>query len=499
MDIQTSRLLDYRLELITLIAEQTLLNWRNYLYGDQIDVAQTFIGHEHLFTKETIDLARAERARSEGDEAHALLYFEHALIAEFIRGEVAPHDDKIKNTTAQAEIRIDGDTIPFRKAVGMLAQESDYERRQRIWDAAVPVLNAIEPVLLEREEDIQAIALQCGYDGYVELGEEVRIADFNQVAALVDRFIDDTDELYEGLVSELAPTILDISPVDLRRCDFERIFRATKWDRYFPADRILSHAKRILEGLGIHLREQKALHIYAEAWDGKADRPACFPIRVPGDVRISINPIGGLEDYRRLFHQLGYGQHYAGTKQTLGELRLLGPDTAGKTFAYLFGGLTESTYWLTHCLGIPERELDELRHFNALRKICFIRQSGAQLAYERWLRADGEDPRQRYADLMSEAFGVEFTESDSARYLIDADDLFYEVDALRAWFLHAQLDEYLNEKWGEAWFQNKEAGEFLQSLWANGQRYVAEELAGLWGDPIIRAEPLIRRIQGFVG
>ena len=44
MDVDSSRLIDLRVEMETLNIEQELLHWRNYVYGDEVDVAQTYLG-----------------------------------------------------------------------------------------------------------------------------------------------------------------------------------------------------------------------------------------------------------------------------------------------------------------------------------------------------------------------------------------------------------------------------------------------------------------------
>ncbi len=495
MDVKTSRVSDLRLELELLEAEQTLLQWRNHLYGDEIDVAQTYQGHERLFSRKNLELIAAARENAEGDEARALLYLEHAILAEFIRREVAKHDDKIRNTTASATLAVNGETFPYRQLEGHLAQEVDREKRKQIYDAALPVLKSLELPLIEKEEDIQAQALQAGFDGYVELSEHIRMAVFNTTAQRVDRFVEETDDLYESLLGEMSEILLGISPVDLRICDFPRMFRAELWDRYFEAGNLLSCAKETLKGLGIDLKSQRGLRIFADDWQNKDPRAACFALHVPTDVRISITPIGGLEDYRQVLYELGHGLHYAFTDQSIRELRRLGPQTISRAFACLFSGLIENPAWLKKFKNLDDNDFDTLQRYNAFRTVYYVRRYGALLAYQRWLHADGEDPHLRYRELLSEASGVSFDKSDCARYLIDADEFFDVVDYLRAWFLKGQMVQHLETQWGIEWFESKEAGVFLRSLWATGKRYVAEDIAGLWGKSELDPNPLIQQVK----
>ena len=494
MDISTSRLMDLRLELETLQVEQTLARWRNYIYGDSIDLTQTYEGHENLFSQETVERIKEQREKVSGDEGQALLYFKLELYAEYIRRTVARHDEKIANTTANAEVEVGGESVPFRQLSRLLAHEEDYDRRQLIAEAAVPVLERLEPVFMQREKDVQAVALEFGYDGYVEFGERVRLADLNDLAQLVDEFVEETDDLYEGLLGEMAERNLNIAPVKLRRCDFPRMLRAVEWDRFFPADRLLSAAKGMMAGLGIDMKSQQGLKIYTEDWARKAPRSACFALRIPMDVRVAISPIGGLADYAHLFHEIGHGLHYVFTNQAVSELRRLGPKAVPQTFAFLMEDLSKTPAWLADATEMSQEEVEDLKRCEAFSMVFRMRRCGAMLAYERWLHADGVDPRDRYRELLSEAYGVGLDSSDSARYLANVEDLFAVVDRVRAWFLHAQLEAHLEDNWGETWYQTKDAGDFLKSLWATGTRHVAEDLAGLWGPAKLEARPLIQRV-----
>ena len=48
---------------------------------------------------------------------------------------------------------------------------------------------------------------------------------------------------------------------------------------------------------------------------GKSPRAFCSPIEVPGKVMLVIQPIGGHDDWRALFHEAGHTEHYANTSR----------------------------------------------------------------------------------------------------------------------------------------------------------------------------------------
>jgi hypothetical protein len=62
-------------------------------------------------------------------------------------------------------------------------------------------------------------------------------------------------------------------------------------------------------------------------------------------------------------------------------------------------------------------------------------------------------------------------------WLEDVDPNLYVLCYLRAWVLSDRLRDVLRERWGERWFAEPEAGAFMRSLWGEGQRRDADELA----------------------
>ena len=88
--------------------------------------------------------------------------------------------------------------------------------------------------------------------------------------------------------------------------------------------------------------------------------------------------------------------------------------------------------------------------------------------------------------------------SDSRRYLVDRDDFLYSADYFRAWFLAAQIDEKLTQRFGSRWWTSSAAGDVLKSLWAAGNGLSVDEVARRLGDPGLDLEPLYRHFEGIL-
>jgi hypothetical protein len=100
--------------------------------------------------------------------------------------------------------------------------------------------------------------------------------------------------------------------------------------------------------------------------------------------------------------------------------------------------------------------------------------------------------RPRYVEILGDALKIEPSATD---YLGDIDSGFYVSAYLRSWALEAQLREFLREKFGETWFARREAGSLLRELWAEGQRWTAEELLKEVTGATLEMESVATRIR----
>src|SRR6185369_1419181 len=223
-----------------------------------------------------------------------------------------------------------------------------------------------------------------------------------------------------------------------------RVFRATKWDPAFPADRMLPALEGTLQGLGIDLRAQENVHLDVDARPNKSPRAFCSPVEVPGKVMLVIQPIGGPDDWRALFHEAGHTEHFAHTSRNLTvEERRLGDNAVTEGWAMLMQHLTDEPAWLTRRLDVGRPE--ELAREGATGLLYFVRRYCAKLLYEMEFHAadDVTTMRPRYVELLGSALKIEPSEAD---YLGDIDSGFYVTEYLRSWAFEAQLRAHLRDR-----------------------------------------------------
>src|SRR5438034_1083733 len=269
--------------------------------------------------------------------------------------------------------------------------------------------------------------------------------------------------------------------------------RAPEWDPMFPADKMGPALEGTLEDLGIDLSSQENVTLDLEERPNKSPRAFCAPIEVPDRVVLVIQPIGGPDDWRALFHEGGHTEHFAHTSRDLSmEEKRLGDNAVTEGWAMLLQHLTDEPAWLTRMLDFPRP--NEYAVEGATGLLYFVRRYAAKILYELEFHSaeDVTTMRSRYGELLSDALKIDVT---PANYLADIDSGFYVSSYLRSWAFEAQLRAYLKERFGTRWFASREAGSLLRELWAVGQSMRAEEMLKEVTGSTLEMEAVAERVR----
>jgi hypothetical protein len=238
------------------------------------------------------------------------------------------------------------------------------------------------------------------------------------------------------------------------------------------------------------------VHLDLEERPKKTPRAFCAPIEVPGKVMLVIQPIGGPDDWRALFHEAGHTEHFANTSRELSmEEKRLGDNAVTEGWAMVMQHLIDDPEWLTRRLDFPRPQDYAVEGATGL--LYFVRRYCAKILYEIEFHAAGDvtTMRNRYVELLGDAVKIEPT---SVNYLADIDSGFYVSAYLRSWGFEAQLRAYLREKFGRRWFASREAGSLLRELWGEGQRMRAEEMLKAVTGSTLEMEAVADRIREVV-
>ena len=333
----------------------------------------------------------------------------------------------------------------------------------------------MNPIHLDGAQAVQGAARELGYDNYLELYRQALPSSaLDELAVQCRALLDSTERLYEDAADRLFRTRVGVSLNEARRWDVARLFRAPEWDKMFPKDRMVPALEATLADLGVDLKSQANVHLDLDERPNKTPRAFCAPIEIPDKVMLVIQPIGGPDDWRALFHEAGHTEHFANTSRDLAmEEKRLGDNAVTEGWAMLLQHLTDEPQWLSRRLDFPRPA--EYAVEGATGLLYFVRRYCAKILYEIEFHAadDVSTMPDRYVELLGDALKIEPT---AANYLADIDSGFYVSSYLRAWAFEAQLRAFLRERFGTRWFTSRDAGSLLRELWSEGQRLRAEEL-----------------------
>ena len=384
------------------------------------------------------------------------------------------HEERTARIEADLTATVDGEEIPYRMLRPTIANEPDRERRRRLEHARNALTEEhLLPLQLDAVGIEQAAVRELGAPNYAELHRRLGFQ-LDELAERARAFLQQTEPMFEQAADRLFRERVGVGLAEAKRWDVARLFRAPEWDTAFPGDGMLPALEATLADLGIDLHAQENVELDVEKREKKTPRAFCAPIEVPQRVVLVIQPIGGVDDWRSLFHEAGHTEHYAHTNADLTvEDRRLGDFAVTEGWAMLMEHLVQDAAWLNRRLDVPRP--GEFVAEGATSLLYLVRRYCAKLLYEIELH-EAEDPvplQERYVELLADALKIEPSETD---YLADVDAGFYVTDYVRAWAFEAQLQRFFREKFGSTWFARREAGSLLRELWAEGQRLTADEL-----------------------
>jgi hypothetical protein len=392
----------------------------------------------------------------------------------FLGNLTREHQARLAQAEAELETTVDGETIPYRMLRVAMSNEPDRDKRKRLEEARLRLLDEhLNPIYLDAVQIDQEAVRRLDAPNYYELYKRFGFR-LDEVAAECQEVLDDTERLWEREGDKLFRSRLGIGLDEARPWDVVRLFRAPELDKLYPNDQMLPALEHTLTDLGIDLHAQENVHLDLDARPSKSPRAFCAPIDVPGKVMLVIQPIGGKDDWEALFHEAGHTEHYANTRGDLPmEARRLGDMAVTEGWAMLMQHLVTEPAWLNRRLDVPR--VEELAHDGAVSLLYFVRRYAAKLLYEIEFFQTEDIPsmRNRYAEILGDSLKVPINPES---YLDDIDGSFYVTGYLRSWAFEAQLREFLRSELGNDWFAKRDAGDLLRELWSLGQGPTADQL-----------------------
>jgi len=498
---------------------QAVLGWYSGTQGEISLQKLTYVGHDRLFQKAALDaMAAAEQQPGvTQDDALALRFVRRTLAAEIVRLSTASFSDEYADVEAAATVTLPWKDKPvaYRDLQNLIAQEEDPDRRRQAFAAMNAVrVQKLNPILVRREQAAQKAARETGFTDYVELSEELRNVKLDPLLMAGVAYVKATDAVFRSTLDRIAREELDTPREKLRVADLNRLWKAPRLSRFFDRELELRALQVFLGGIGLDLRTAAGTDVRVDDSLHPKKLPRAFveAVNAPEDVRMSVKPVGGLDDYETLFHEAGHAVHFANATILPKELVTQGYGAPTEAFGEFFRHAFSDPRWLARYRAFlqaqgrpapPSSALAAMQRGLALREMMYLRRYAfAKIAYE--LRLHGRPPeqiapalallpapdrtrddfRELYRQLFSVAYAFELNPDEAQAFLTDVDETFYSADYARAFALAGMMHEGIRKRFGEDWYGSPAVGKFLkEQLFAPGTALSSEDVAERLGFP----------------
>ncbi|MCI0571958.1 MAG: chromosome segregation protein SMC [Myxococcaceae bacterium] len=488
-------------EVATLLETQSERIWTAWTQGTPAAIPQTYAGREALVSGETLQkVDQLRQVSQDGRNIRALTALHSFLVGELLGRELGDLNDAVANLEASLTFTSDGREVRLRELDRLLASEPNAARRKALWEDAVPALERLNRTLKRQQERTEQLVRELGYDSSEAFAAELRQADFDELMLQAEALLDVTEAPYREVMGKLSQRELGVPFAKLTRADLPRLFRAHAVDRFFPKEALLPRVDATLSAMGLSLEGLPQLTVDAAERPRKSPRPLALAVKGPSDVRLSMVPNAGVREQAATFRAVGQALHMALTTEQRFELARLGGAASSMAFGLLFQDLVEDPVWLEEYAGLYGQERAEYLAAAGAQRLFLLRRDAGRLLYQlRLWREQPDDPRELYSEVMARTDLLPVTQADTARFLLDLDELFQSGDRLRAQLLAGQLQGELKARFGPAWWHRRDAGELLRKLFAAGMGRTPREVARVLGAEGLVPDVLLLRLGTTLG
>jgi hypothetical protein len=460
--------------------------------SDEAATAPIYERHADLFSREQVDALRAaiEASEPERDRNRALLAF---ATDGYLNRAAAELSDAIATAESRAVVVWRGEPIGYRAARERISTTSERGERNALFDSWLRAVEAINPLRIERLEVMQEATRLLGYADYVEMVRVTRGWNPDLLATLTRDALNATETGYYAAIRRVLARV-GIEQGDATLADAWHVLRGTGWDAWFEPRHLVPTLEATFAGLGIELRGQAGATLDLEPRPNKSPRAFCAVVRVPGDVRLVVNPHGGWDDVAAALHESGHLEHFLQVPEgTPPSQAMLGDDSVTEGYGILIENLLGEPAWLAERIGMRGPDQVAFIDFIALFTVSRLRHLAGQLLYELGLYRGGEHAihRAMYAGTLGLLAGVTYPEE---LYLTTVDDALYSGTYLRAMMLAGAVDAALDRRHPGGWWRSPEAGATLRELFAKGAAWNAERVVAHLGYDELDWRPVLRKI-----
>jgi hypothetical protein len=343
---------------------------------------------------------------------------------------------------------------------------ADPALRQALFDRFVEQSEALVPAIEGRYEARRRL--------YAEHGQTTPLAAYARRERINHRVLRDLvlglgeacREAFHSSLTDLAAQVLGPGPVgaaELRALYLNRMYEPLA--PVFAGRDPVADVRAALTPLGFSID-----HIAMDFEDRPLKYPgaSCFPVQVPGDVRVSVRPASPHHVADMLFHELGHAVHFAGIDAALPFAdRYWIHSATHETYSTLFEMLLGVPEFLSEGLGFDAATTERLLAFDRFKFLLTAtwQSVASATACDAWLEGLAwTEIEQRFAGYARRFTGIEFPAGYARLHPFVNDvepyPLGYVVAAVRGAHWLAELEA----EFGARWWRRRDAGDSIRGM-----------------------------------
>ena len=265
---------------------------------------------------------------------------------------------------------VDGKKYSANDIRDVLVNSDDQELRKKVWFASKEVGKVVEKDLLELVKKRNEAAQLLGYDNHHQMGFALQELDRDEVFAIFNDLITQSDEAYRSMKKELderLATRFGITLEDIRPWHYVDPFfqeappsDTTNLDPFYKGKDIVQLTTDTFHSMGIEIDD---LYAKSDLFPREKKNPTafCTDIDREGDVRVLCNLTEDAYWMETNLHEFGHAAYFKYVDSNLPfGLRTVSHTLTTEAIAMLFGKMGKDPRWLKRFLQVDEATVNEL-------------------------------------------------------------------------------------------------------------------------------------------
>jgi hypothetical protein len=374
--MELSKIRDGFIELSEKVEREDLANKRGF--KDDIKTKEIYDEFSWTFSEEAISIVKAAFESAEGDEKRRLRFLLHDITGTHISAELAPLDDALTAKESKSIVKWKDQEIALRMLGLVLRDLQTQDERLSLYEAATDLrkeFSAESKKILEKKEEISK---RLGYKGYLDLQSQLKNVNYPELVEIAKQLLKKTEVEYQHYYKKLK------EKKKLEKVfSFEVGFLLNDDSKAkFPATKLMPLLRNVMTEMGINIDDQKNIIWDVEQREKKVPRAFCYPVLVPDEIYVIVNPKDGKDFFVTLFHEAGHAEHFAHANKDLAwEFKLGGLNSTAETWSYLFDHLFTNREFLKQHTSLSQEETEELLENLWFKELFFIRRYAAKCIY----------------------------------------------------------------------------------------------------------------------